>query len=70
MAEFVPDPGTDTCEIADCDRDVAVRLDVPWEGLRDVCTAHARSWAQKEGVVAMPIEEAEDQWPRGSGRDS
>jgi len=65
MGEFVAESEAETCEIQGCDRETAVRLDVPWEGERDVCPAHARTWAQKEGVVAMPIEGERDEWPEG-----
>ena len=68
MPEFV-ERDDETCTIEGCDRDAAVRLDVPWEGLCDVCTAHARIWSQKEGVVAMPIEGADEEWSHGSGAD-
>jgi hypothetical protein len=63
MAEFVEKGEGGVCEVEGCDRETAVRLDVPWDRERDVCTAHARAWAQKEGVVAMPIEGEEDEWP-------
>jgi hypothetical protein len=62
MAEFVEESHTDVCEIEGCDRETDVRLDVPWDRERDVCAAHARTWVQKKGVVAMPLEEAEDDW--------
>ncbi|PSQ17902.1 hypothetical protein BRD00_06220 [Halobacteriales archaeon QS_8_69_26] len=69
MAEFVEEPDADACEIQGCDGTPAVRLDVPWDGIRDVCTAHGRTWAQKEGVVALPIEQAKAEWDEGSGVD-
>mgnify|MGYP000262406968 FL=1 len=51
-----------TCAEADCEREAAVRLYVPWADDRNVCTAHARSLVQRDGVVAMPLEGAEDDW--------
>lgn len=45
------------CSEADCHREAAVRLYVPWADDRDVCTAHARALAQREGVVAVPLDE-------------
>lgn len=48
-----------TCEIADCERNAAVRLHVPWRENMDACPAHARVWGQKDGVVADPYDEGE-----------
>lgn len=71
MTEWVESAEADTCQIEGCDRETAVRLDVPWEGTREVCAAHGRTWSQKEGVVAMPIETAREEWSQGqeSGDD-
>jgi len=52
----------DTCAEPNCDRRPAVRLHIPWDANRDVCTAHARVLAQREGVVAEPLEGAEEEW--------
>jgi hypothetical protein len=49
------------CTEEGCERDAAVRLRVPWDADRAVCTAHARSLAQRDGVVAEPLEGAD--WP-------
>ncbi|MFC6989188.1 hypothetical protein ACFQJD_11585 [Haloplanus sp. GCM10025708] len=50
------------CAEDDCDRPAAVRVYVPWEADRDVCPAHARAIARQEGVVAEPLDGAEDAW--------
>lgn len=50
-----------TCAEADCEREAAVRLRIPWTDDRTVCTAHARVVAQRDGVVAEPLEGAD--WP-------
>lgn len=63
MGTFVTDVDQKGCAIEGCARNTAVRLAIPWAGERDVCTAHARVWAQKEGVVAMPLDGQEDEWP-------
>jgi hypothetical protein len=47
-----------TCTEEDCDREAAVRLHVPWAENRLVCAAHGRVLAQKAGIVADPIEDA------------
>ena len=49
------------CAEADCDRPAAVRLHIPWDENSDVCAAHARSLAQREGVVAEPLVD-DDEW--------
>jgi hypothetical protein len=50
---------TDLCIEDDCERPAAVRLHIPWASTREVCTAHARVLAQKEGIVAEPLEGVE-----------
>ena len=51
-----------TCAEDGCDREAAVRLYIPWDDDREVCTAHARPMATKDGVVAEPLEGAADDW--------
>lgn len=51
------------CSEPGCERPAAVLLYVPWDEDRAVCAAHARVLARKDGVVAEPIEGAEDEWP-------
>ena len=51
-----------TCEEADCDRPAAVRVYVPWAADRDVCTAHGRALATRDGVVAEPLADADEEW--------
>lgn len=65
MTEWAESPEDGVCGVERCDRPAAVRLDVPWAGEREVCTAHARTWSQREGVVAMPIETAREEWSHG-----
>lgn len=50
------------CSEAGCTERAAVRLYVPWDADRDVCTAHARALVQQDGVVAEPLEGAADDW--------
>jgi hypothetical protein len=50
------------CTETGCNREAAVRLHIPWAENRVVCTAHARSLAQQDGVVADPLGDA-DEWP-------
>ncbi|WP_372909993.1 hypothetical protein [Salinigranum sp.] len=51
-----------TCHEAGCENEAAVRVYVPWEEDRDVCTAHARVIVQQDGVVAEPLEGSEENW--------
>lgn len=51
------------CAEEGCSNSAAVRLHVPWTENRDVCVAHARSLAQRDGVVAEPLEGADAEWP-------
>ena len=51
------------CSEEDCDRRGAVRLHVPWAEDREVCPAHARPVARKDGVVAEPLPDSEHEWP-------
>ncbi|WP_224335313.1 hypothetical protein [Haloprofundus halobius] len=52
----------DPCAEEGCERPAAVRLFIPWTDDRDVCTAHARVQVQADGVVAEPLEGAEENW--------
>jgi hypothetical protein len=48
------------CAEEGCDRPAAVRLHIPWDENREVCTAHARVLAQQDGIVAEPLEDVEE----------
>ena len=52
-----------TCTEPDCETEAAVVVYVPWAEDRPVCAAHGRVIVQKDGVVAEPIEDA-DEWGR------
>jgi hypothetical protein len=54
--------GMATCSEEGCENEAAVRLYVPWDADRDVCTAHARALVQQDGVVAEPLSDAADDW--------
>lgn len=49
------------CAEAECENPVAVRLHIPWDANREVCTAHARALVQQEGVVAEPFLDAAEE---------
>lgn len=48
------------CAEEGCDRPAAVRLHIPWDENREVCTAHARALAQQDGIVAEPLSDVEE----------
>lgn len=50
------------CAENNCENSAAVRLHIPWTENREVCTAHARSLVQQDGVVAEPLDGAEENW--------
>lgn len=51
------------CEEDGCESPAAVRLHVPWAANREVCAAHARPVAKKDGVVAEPLSDSDAEWP-------
>jgi hypothetical protein len=52
-----------TCTEEGCENEGTVELHIPWAANRVVCLAHARSWSQKDGVVADPLDEADEELP-------
>jgi hypothetical protein len=50
------------CSEPGCDKPATVRVFVPWDEDRDVCTDHGRTLVQQEGVVAEPKEGVEEEW--------
>ncbi|MFH5798438.1 hypothetical protein [Haladaptatus sp. CMAA 1911] len=44
------------CTEDGCENEAAVRLHVPWNENRVVCTGHARVLARQDGVVAEPLD--------------
>jgi hypothetical protein len=51
------------CTEEGCEREAAVLLRIPWAENRPVCPAHARVLARADGIVADPIEDADEEWP-------
>lgn len=54
------------CSEDGCESEAAFRLHVPWAENRVVCAGHARVESQQDGVVAQPLESAEDRLPDGA----
>ena len=52
-----------TCSEDDCDERATVELHVPWAENRLVCAGHARVLARRNGVVADPLAEADEELP-------
>ena len=55
--------GVPECAEDGCSREAAVRLHDPRGVDRDVCADHARAIAQREGVVATPLDGTDAEWP-------
>jgi hypothetical protein len=60
MSEDDSGSEADRCAEEGCTRPAAVRLHVPWDENREVCTAHARVLARKGGIVAEPLKDVEE----------
>lgn len=54
------------CAEDGCSSAAAFQLRVPWGEDRVVCAGHARVESQKEGVVAQPLESADERLPDGA----
>lgn len=51
------------CTEDDCDEEAVVQLHIPWAENRPVCAGHARVIARQDGVVADPLDDADDALP-------
>lgn len=62
---FYLSPRTLTMECTEesCKEPAAIRLHVPWAENRVVCTGHARVYAQRDGIVADPLDAADEELP-------
>jgi len=54
------------CEVAGCEDEATVELDVPWADNEFVCAAHARVRSRQDGVVADPLASADEELPEGA----
>lgn len=54
------------CAVEDCDSAASFELHVPWRDDVVVCAGHARVKARQDGVVADPLESADDELPTGA----
>ena len=49
------------CTEEECSEAAAVCLHIPWAENRVFCTGHVRAYAQKDGIVADPLESADEE---------
>ena len=54
------------CTQDGCDREASFELHIPWTENRVVCAAHARVEGEKDGIVADPLDGADDRLPEGA----
>lgn len=54
------------CAEEGCDREATFELHIPWTENRYVCAAHARVQSRRDGVVADPLESADEELPDGA----
>jgi hypothetical protein len=54
------------CSEDGCETEASFELHIPWTENRCVCAAHARTAVRQEGVVADPLEQADDDLPEGA----
>jgi hypothetical protein len=54
------------CSEADCSHEATFELHIPWTDNRYVCAAHARVQSRTDGVVADPMDSADEELPEGA----
>jgi hypothetical protein len=54
------------CSEKGCDSEATFRLYIPWDDDRQVCAGHARVLGRKNGIVADPLETADEELPDGA----
>ncbi len=54
------------CTEPDCSDEATFELHIPWTENRAVCAGHARVLSRKEGIVADPLETADEKLPEGA----
>ena len=56
------------CSEEGCDSEATFQLYIPWAENRNVYAGHARVLGQQEGVVADPLESADEELPDGASK--
>jgi hypothetical protein len=54
------------CAEDGCNSEATFELHIPWTENEFVCAAHARVRGHQEGVVADPLDDAEERLPDGA----
>jgi hypothetical protein len=54
------------CTQEGCEREASFELHIPWTENRVVCAAHARVESRQDGIVADPLEGADEELPGGA----
>ncbi|MFC6719980.1 hypothetical protein [Halobacteriaceae bacterium SHR40] len=54
------------CAKDDCNDDATFELHIPWKANEFVCAGHARVASRQEGVVADPLDTADEDLPDGA----
>ena len=54
------------CTEDGCDSEASFELHIPWTENRVVCAPHARVEGEKDGIVADPLDGADDRLPEGA----
>lgn len=59
-------PADMNCAAEGCESEATFELHIPWTDNEFVCAGHARVRAQQEGVVADPLDGADEHMPGGA----
>lgn len=54
------------CAHEECDTEATFELHIPWKENEFVCAGHARVRGRQEGIVADPMDDADDTLPEGA----
>lgn len=54
------------CAEDDCESQATFELHIPWTDNEFVCAGHARVRSRQEGVVADPLDDADEHLPNGA----
>lgn len=56
------------CAENGCDEEATFELHIPWKANEFVCAGHARVRGRQDGVVADPLDDADDHLPEGASK--
>jgi hypothetical protein len=58
------------CAVDGCEDTATFELDIPWADNQVVCAGHARVKSRQDGVVADPLDTADEELPEGASNRS